>query len=528
MARKQLVWIVAVFAIMLQACGGGGNGGGNSAASGLATVSLTDAPGDFDHVWITVKDIWFHTDDAAGPGEGGWLKYPLDAPKTVDLLTLSKGAVGAPVWGNIKLPVGTYKQVRILLAPTFDANPPEGHSYYNEVVIGANTYPLRVPDAEHGISLNGTFEITENGTLRLAVDFDAGHDIVDIQRSGLTEYVLKPRLASFDLDHAGAIVGHIDLASAATNSTAHFVVKAEQVNDPQYPQYHVVRRTTIIDPATGKFVFYPLKPGGYDIVIRGIGYQTVIVKGVPVASGTTPAAEATAVPVVNMAASIGDYTVDGSIFSPSGAWVNFYQTLQGPGEVPYEVRFRHFNPLTGTFAGFRLSSDQIRLASYVSGTLLTGPTGTDPVEGAGNFKAAADAVLYDRSAFQIVSSATTTVSFGDLTPAAPATSRSVTGMITMPSGSTGMMNRGIAFAVHDGMIVNAISVDSQMSSGGAFTMNNLPGGSPVAPLRGAFYGIEAMGWSSLTPAAKAISLPGIADLRTGDDPAVDMHMIMLP
>ena len=527
MFRKQLVWMVAaVLATTLQACGNGG-GGGNSAATGLATVSLTDAPGDFDHVWITVKDIWFHTNDAAGPGDGGWLKYPLDAPKTVDLLTLSKGAVGAPVWGNINLPVGTYQQIRILLAPTFEANPPDGHSYYNEVVIGANAYPLRVPDAEHGIRLNGTFQITENGTLRLAVDFDANHDVVDIQRNGVTEYLLKPRLAYFDLDHAGAIVGHIDLSSAGTNSTSHFVVKAEQVNDPQNPQYHVVRRTTVVDPVTGKYIFYPLKPGAYDIVIRGIGYQTVIVKGVPVASGTTPAAEATVVPEITMTASSGDYAVDGAIPSPFGAWVNFYQTLQGPGEVPYEIRFRHFNPLTGKFIGFKLSSDQVQLASYVSGTLISGPTGTDPVEGAGKFSAVADAVLYDRSASQIVSSATVTVSFGDLTPTAPAVSRSVSGLITVPSGSMGM-NRGILFAVHDGMIVNAIPIDGQMSSGGAYTMNNLPGGSPATPLRGAFYGIEAMGWSSVSPAVKALSLPGIADLRTGNDAGIDMHMIMLP
>lgn len=527
MVRKHLVWIMAVLAITLQACSGG-EGGGNNAATGVATVSLTDAPGDFDHAWITVKDIWFHTSDAAGPGEGGWLKYPLDAPKTVDLLTLSKGTVGAPVWGNIKLPVGAYQQIRVLLAPTFDANPPDGHSYYNEVVIGSNTYPLRAPDAEHGIRLNGNFQITENGTLKLAIDFDADHDIVDIQHNGVTEYILKPRLAYFDLDHAGAIVGSIDVASAGTNSTSRFVIKAEQVNDPLDPQYHVVKRTTVVDPATGKFVFYPLKPGVYDIVIRGIGYQTAIVKGVSVASGTTPADGATVVPEITMTASSGDYVVDGAISSPTGAWVNFYQTLQGPGEVPYEVRFRHFNPLTGKFTGFKLSHDQIQLASYVSGTLMTGPTGTDPVEGAGKFSAVADAVLYDRSASQLVSSATTTVSFVDLTPAAPAISRSVSGTISIPAAGMGMMDRGVLFAVHDGMIVNAVPIDNKMSSGGDYAMDNLPGGSPAAPLRGAFYGIEAMGWSSSLPAAKAISLPGIADLRTGNASAIDMQMIMLP
>jgi hypothetical protein len=60
---------------VIKACGGGN--GSASTQTGVAQVSLTDAPGDFDHVWITVKDVWFHTSDVAGPNDPGWLKYPL-------------------------------------------------------------------------------------------------------------------------------------------------------------------------------------------------------------------------------------------------------------------------------------------------------------------------------------------------------------------------------------------------------------------------------------------------------------------
>jgi len=58
-------------------------------------------------------------------------------------------------------------------------------------MIGANEYPLRVPDARHGIRLAGSFQITNGGMLRLAIDFDAGHDVVDMLRNGVPEYILN-------------------------------------------------------------------------------------------------------------------------------------------------------------------------------------------------------------------------------------------------------------------------------------------------------------------------------------------------
>jgi hypothetical protein len=533
MYRRHLgILIIVLAAFTLYACGGGG--GGDATATGSASVSLTDAPGDFDHVYVTVKDIWFHTSDAAGPDDGGWIRSLIASPVTVDLLTLSDGIIGPPVGGNITLPVGNYRQIRLVLAGTEDALTDSAKSaksgaslkYNNEVIIGTNEYPFRIPDAHRGIKLAGTFQITNGGMLRLAIDFDAGHDVVDILRNGLTEYIFKPRLAFCDLDNAGAIVGSIDPVSAATTTTSsHFVIKAEQVNDPSNPQYHVVKRWTSVNPLTGKFVLYPLKPGTYDIVMRGLGYQTVIGKGVPVTSGTTPIINPTLISMITMTVATNpDYTVDATIASPTGAWVNFYQTLQGEGEVPYEIRFRHFNPITGQFSGFRLSGDQIWAGTYSSGAIsgLTSPT---PLEGSGGFSAVADAILYDRmAASQFVSSGTTTVSFTTpLTPTAPAVSRSISGTIAVPPPPMNMMTNGILFAVHDGMIVNTMPVNSQMSGGGAYTMFNLPGGSPTTPLPGAFYGVEALGWSTTT---LGIGIPRGADLRIGDDIAINMLMMM--
>jgi hypothetical protein len=536
MYRKYLgILVIFLSAFTLYACGSGGGGG--AAATGTATVSLTDAPGDYEHVYITAQNIWFHTSDTAGPYDSGWQRYPLFTPVTVDLIALSNGVISSPIWNNIALSVGNYKQIRIVLAGTEDALTTSASGarlkYNNEVRItgDANHYPLRIPDAHDGIRLAGNFQITNGGMLRLAIDFDAGHDLVDIQRNGLTEYILKPRLAYCDLDDAGAIVGSIP-QSQATSTTANFVIKAEQVvSDPTTSEsYHVVKRWTTVKP-DGSFVLYPLKYGTYDIVMRGLDFETVIIKSVPVTKGTTTTSGATVIPQITMAAAIThDYTVDATIASPTGAWVNFYQTLQG--DVPYEIRFRHFNPITGKFTGFQLSSDQLQVASYVSGTVISGPTPTTPIEGAGQFSATADAILYDRmAASQLVSSGTTTVSFTTpLKPTAPAVSRSISGTITVPSTNMNKMNNGVLFAVHDGMIVNTLSsnnyanMSNLMMNGGLYAMPNLPGGSSTSPLPGAFYGVEALGWSTTALGIGA----SIADLRTGDDTSVNMLMNMLP
>ncbi len=345
--KKKIIWLLVCSSMILfVSCGGGGSSSDSN--TGNASVSLTDAPAfGYDNVWVTVKEIWFHTDDTVGPGDAAWLKYVV-TPYTVDLLTLCNGAISPAIWDQIKLPIGTYKQIRILLAKTTDSltasATAQGLSYNNEVVTSTGVSPLYIPDAEHGIRLAGTFTISASTPLRLAIDFNAGDDIVAVTRRGVTEYYLKPRLAYFDLDNAGTIVGTIDNTAEANNSTAQFVFKAE-TPDPT-GSYHVVKRYSVYDTTNNQFVIYPLPPGNYDVMMRGIGYETVIVKSVPVTRGTTPTSGATIIPTITMTADLGaNYNVTANGMSPTGSWVNFYQTLPGAGEIPYEIRYRHLDPL---------------------------------------------------------------------------------------------------------------------------------------------------------------------------------------
>jgi hypothetical protein len=517
--------------VFLAACGGGSSSGGGGSQQAAVNLSLVDAPGDFDHVYITVKDVWFNTSDIADPRAANWLKYPLTTPVTVDLLALANGNM-QPIWNNIQLPVGIYKQIRILLEPTYPSltNPaPSGHTYFNEVVNGSITYPLHIPDADHGIKLIGAFAVKTGAVLKLAIDFDAGHDIVEFHEG--TDYVLKPRLNYFDLDHVGAIIGK--LSAGGTFTTApHFVIKAERLDSDGTNTYYVIRRWTI-PRADGSFILYPvstLVTSTWDIVVRGLNQETVIIKGVPITNGSTPTSGATNLGTIVMSP-VGsqDYPVAGTIAAPTGAWVQFYQTLPGPNEYPYVIRFRHFNPFWGGFKQtFMLNNDQVLVGNYVSNGVTSTLTATTPMEGVGHYQAVASAILFDNSEAVPVSSATTTVAFTTpLTVASPYVSNSVTGAIVMnnPGLMNNMMDKGLLFAVNGGMIVNSIDVSSSMMTGGPYTISDLPGGTPGTPLPRAFYGIDAFGWSSSNALHRAIAIPQIVDLRTGDDTAT---MTMLP
>ena len=535
MYRRYLFLIAAVF-LSMQGCSSDTNSNG-STATGAVSVSLTDAPAfGYDHVWVTVRELWLHTSDVAEPEHHGWVKYPLASPVTFDLLELGNGVISVPIWDNIGVPEGEYTQIRVFLARTeapltASANA-NGLSFNNQVDVtdDASHYPLRVPDAGRGIMLTGQFSVKKNEKLKLAIDFDAGHDVVKIEHGAKTEYILKPRLAYFDLLNAGAIVGSIDSQATGSNPSARFVIKAEQVAPNGL--VHVVRRVTVLSPdQSGRFVLFPLLPGTYDVVIRGINYQTVIIKGVPVTRDTKPDLNPTRIPMVTMTPStVLDHPLDVTIESPTGAWAHFLQTLPGEGEKPYEIRFRHFNPLTGRIIGFPLSSDPLRVGAYVDEHTPVTLGTVSPVGGNGSYTAVAAAPLHDLELSKdLVTTTTTTLSFGTLNVIAPLADRTVSGSIIVPETfAPGFLDRGILFACHGGMIVNAISVDSQMASGGTYTISNLPGGTPMLPLPRAYYGIEAIGWSSGNPANRAVAMPRFVDLRTADATDVDLNMSMLP
>ncbi len=524
---KKLLFVVPILALVaaLTSCGGGDSA---TTPTGTAQVSLTDAPGaEFDNVLVTVKAIWFHTSDASGPDDAGWLRFPLAAPRTVDLARLTDGTT-LPVFDGITLPVGHYQQIRIVLASTEDNAYLAPHN--NQVIDNGVAYPLRIPDAAHGIRLAGSFRIVEGGTLRLAIDFDIGHDVVKVRRGAVTEYVLKPILRYFDLDNVGAVTGRIDAATRAAGYN--FVFKAERPNVDN--TFHQVWRFTTVRP-DNTFVLSFLPPGTYDVVMRGRGVETVIVRGVPVARGSvTDLGPAIAMPEGT------EFEANVSV-RPTGSWVNFYQTLDnsvtGVPEIPYEIRYRHVNPFTGSFLdNIALSNGPIHLRAYsAAGGGTTVPVAdVTPKEWSGGnagFGAAAQAVLHDRSPYLPVDNTMgAPVAFGTLTVTSPAVARSVSGLMTVPNmgtmGSPAGLDNGFLLAVHGGIVVDKADMTPGMMGMGSnsYAFGNLPGGSFAFPLPGAFYDIEAIGWTST---AFAIGVTPVADLRTENSAGTNLPMLRI-
>ncbi|HTL93817.1 MAG TPA: DUF4382 domain-containing protein, partial [Steroidobacteraceae bacterium] len=77
-------------------------------------VSLAgNTPAQYSHVWVTVQEVWFNSSGTAGPDDGGWDKFPLSAPSTVDLVAQNGGNLGSLASG-LRVPARTYSQVRLI------------------------------------------------------------------------------------------------------------------------------------------------------------------------------------------------------------------------------------------------------------------------------------------------------------------------------------------------------------------------------------------------------------------------------
>ncbi|GFO70823.1 hypothetical protein GMLC_44020 [Geomonas limicola] len=556
----KLAWLCLALlslTLYLGGCSGGGSTA-SSSATGVVKLDVTDAPAsDYAHVYVTVTALGFHTSSSAGftgyssARMAGWQVVRLAQPQTVDLAQLANGTMYADTNGNsslfnnITLPVGRYQQLRIFLASTEDAyvGSIPGLTYNNEVVLANDSteYALRVPTADEGIRVipEAPVEVTAGGNTALALDFNLNNDVLKLPASqsstGSTEFLLKPRLGYFDMATVGAITGTVSFGNL---STSRIVVKAEQVKPNG--SYRVVRRLTGVDKTTGAFTLYPLPIFGsattavYDVLIRGRYAETSIVKGITVHKGSTPA---TGVNLGTITLTPGtEFTAQlSSAMHPSGAWINFYQTIAGDS-VPFEVRYRHLNPYTGKFStSVELSTGPLHVASYSAGQPLVF---TDDNTSQGSFSVVADAGgLYGRgrmhngvsgSSGQAVS--VTMVSAESPQVTLPAQSGQITGIFDMTLMGTGtghgmgggMRNlgaptQGQLFVTHGGMVIDSLgvltgdtTVSSAMQAGGgaghAVALANLPSG-----VSGAVYGMYALGWGSgklVAGSARGIDLSG--------------------
>ena len=187
-------------------------GGSSSSVAGVQTgtvaFNLTDLPGDYQAVYVTVKEVQVHlsaseteetnsTDDVAEDqntsDDSGW-KVLATSNTTYNLLELQNGVEVALGEGN--LTVGHYTQIRLVLGTEAD----EGnntlelpHEFPNYVIDNnGEIAELTVPSGfQSGIKLIKGFDVQADVTTELTLDFDADKS-VSLTNDGT--YKMKPTI----------------------------------------------------------------------------------------------------------------------------------------------------------------------------------------------------------------------------------------------------------------------------------------------------------------------------------------------
>src|SRR5438270_3159684 len=446
MNRKSLSLAVpiAVLACVLAGC------------SVKTDVSVTgNSPALYSHVWITAQEVWFNTSAAAGPDDGGWVKFSLSTPATVDLVTDSGGNLGSLVTG-LKLAAGNYSQVRLIpvdAAAALTSSAMTAGAHYNaeaDFVDSGGTphqLPLELLSPDQGIGIQGSLSVpignigaalsgattpttsatsSSTTTASFALDFDAARDLALFTYGGASSpngILMSSHASAYDLSQVGGISGQLTLTNlTGINGLPAIQVSAEVLSADL--SRHVVVSSTPVH-ADGSFLLYPLatsssNPPAYDVVIHDAGIATITIKAVQVSpassstSSTTSASTSTTGSSATNTVSVGTliprsasaYTVNLGNASgpalPAGAWVAFYQTLAAKGEVPYLIEASPIDPFSQTLANFNptlanaqgLSTGTIDSGTYnASGATVT-LVSAAPVEKAGGYLVTASAPGY--------------------------------------------------------------------------------------------------------------------------------------
>lgn len=254
---KNILYIVSfitliIIAILMDSCkksdSGSGTGSGSPYSTANYQIRMTDTPGNYQAVNIDLKAV------AVTGKNGGEVFLNVNAGM-YNLLDYSNGTDTLIAFGNID--AGTVSQIRLILGP---------NSY---VVVKGDTFPLNTPSAEQsGLKLQVHHDIQAGVKYLVLLDFDANQSII---QTGNGSYKLKPVIRCVEKAITGSIKGSIMPVSALASVTATNTVDSTSFS-------------TVTD-IQGRFLIMGVPNGTYDVKIKPLAGNEVIVKGVVVVNG---------------------------------------------------------------------------------------------------------------------------------------------------------------------------------------------------------------------------------------------------
>jgi len=191
--------LLSLITLGLYSCGSGGTDqsvGRSNSGTGIITIGVTDAAVDnATEVWIEFSGVTLK------PATGSEINFTFNSVKNIDLLSL-QGALFTDLIDNELVETGNYEWMRLHVNAELDGL----YDSYIKLDDGS-IHELRIPSgSQTGLKINTSFEVIENQTLNMMIDFDLRKSII---KAGF-KYQMKPVLRLVNVDNTGHITGSID------------------------------------------------------------------------------------------------------------------------------------------------------------------------------------------------------------------------------------------------------------------------------------------------------------------------------
>ncbi len=221
-----------VVLLQFQGC----SGDADTAPTGTLKLSITDKMSDdFKNVVVSIREIRVvpaGKEDAPDNDPGLPVVVSFATPRVIDVMQLQ---FVQQALGDVVLPAGTYKQVRLILEPNLKG---QGQQPANYLVLKSDLtnakIPLTTPSAQQsGLKVIGPIEIKAGIINALMIDFDPNTAIV---ARGNGDYNFKPtgiRLVRMSdmLTQFGSISGTVFSTFKDWSSATVSVMRRGTVND---------------------------------------------------------------------------------------------------------------------------------------------------------------------------------------------------------------------------------------------------------------------------------------------------------